>query len=264
MYSRQYSYLRKGMTVALPPSEKCPIVLVRWSRKAQKHPKLIHAICNEFEKHQLVLVPTPAQDICLLTATQGALEWQAERDRLVKKRRIRGPSSSSAVETIMDYFTVENRNDFRYSSTTSSSVGGLGVNGIFSIYERFHLVLGLLDLISVTDTNLLRILLSLEDPESLGVSSNLRYLLQSNGWIDVLTPLHVDKEKVMVQKDTWYPLSRMMPPLEEIDAYYGPQIAYYFAFVGFLGQWLGRLGIVGLSIFLFRIYRHDTLDEDEV
>jgi hypothetical protein len=245
--------------MALPPSEKSPIVLLRWSPKAQKQPELIQSICSEFEKHRLLKVPTPARDICLLTASQEALEWQAERDHVVKKRRITGPSS---VETIMDYFTVQERKDFRHLSPSSV---GLGADGLFSVHERCHLVLGLLELISISDTPLLRILLSGEDPQKLGAhSSNLRYLLQSNGWIDVLTPIHVDNEKLKIQMSTWYPLSNMMPPVEEIEAYYGPQIAYYFAFMGFLGQWLGRLGIVGFSVFLFRIYRQDTIDEDEV
>ena len=37
-----------------------------------------------------------------------------------------------------------------------------------------------------------------------------------------------------------------------------------FAFLGFLGIWLGRLGIVGLCVSIFRVYRKDTVDEDEV
>jgi hypothetical protein len=250
--------------MVLSPSEKCPTVLLRWSPKAQKHPELIQSICSEFKKHRLVMVPTPAsRDICLLTAAQESLEWQAERDLVVKKRRINGPSS---VETIMDYFKVQDRNDFRaLSSPPSTSSAGLGADGLFSVHERCHLVLGLIELISVSDAALLRILVSEEDPQKLDAySSNLRYLLQSNGWIDLLTPIHVDQEKVKIQFNTWYPLSNMMPPVEEIEAYYGSQIAYYFAFMGFLGQWLGRLGIVGLSVFLFRMYRQDTIDEDEV
>ena len=37
-----------------------------------------------------------------------------------------------------------------------------------------------------------------------------------------------------------------------------------FAFLGFLGTWLGRLGIIGLLVSIFRVYRKDTVDEDEV
>jgi hypothetical protein len=91
----------------------------------------------------------------------------------------------------------------------------------------------------------------------------LRYALQSHEWIDVLTPLHIDDQKIDVKRATWWPIWRIMPPIDQIQEYYGPTIAYYFAFMGFLGQWLGMLGILGLSCFLFRLYRDDTIDEDE-
>ena len=81
---------------------------------------------------------------------------------------------------------------------------------------------------------------------------SLRYLLQAHGWIDALTPLHLDGPKVQIQNETIFPLWRVMPPVEEIHQYYGPEIAYYFAFMGFLGQRLLALGLIGLAAFLFR------------
>lgn len=242
--------------MVLPPSEKCPVVLLRWTTKAQKQ-QIIARVRAELEKFQLVLVPSSASDILLLTATQSSLEEQAERDLLVKKRRIMGPSSSS-VETIMDHFTIPNRLEF-----CRKPKSGWDADGLFSVHERCQLVLGLLERISVQDTSLLGVLS--EDPRRLGGgSTNLRYLLQSHGWVDVITPLHVDEERMEIHNKTMYPIWKMMPPVEEIYDYYGPQIAYYFAFMGFLGTWLVKLGIFGLLSYLFRIYRNDTIDEDEV
>ncbi len=235
----------------LPPPEKSPILLLRWTQKAQQDPELIRKIQAELEKYHLLIVPSPAKDTLLLTATQESLEQQAEWDHLSKKRRIAGPSS---VDIIMDYFTLQNRGDF-------CNISNPNKNDLFSAHERCHLVVGLLERISIEDSNLLQ---SLSEDSRQYHSTNLRYLLQSQGWIDVLTPLHVNDEKFQIHKQTWYPLFRMMPPVEEIDAYYGPQIAYYFAFMGFLGTWLARLGVVGFCVHVFRLYRKDTIDEDEV
>lgn len=112
----------------------------------------------------------------------------------------------------------------------------------------------------VSDRDLLQTLS--EHGESYHGSQNLRYILQSHGWVDILTPLHVDSEKHQVYQKTWYPRMKMMPPVDVIEAYYGPPIAFYFAFMGFLGIWLARLGILGLLVHMYRLYRRDTIDED--
>lgn len=246
--------------MVLPPVEKSPVVLLRWTDKAkdQQH-ELIDTMRRQLESNQVVMLPTASRDTALLTATQSSLEEQAERDQLIKKRRIVGPHS---VEIIMDFFKTSLRHEFCRPKKSGTNTDVLDADGLFSVHERCHLVLGLLERISVQDPNLLATLS--DDTQTIGDSSNLRYLLQSHGWIDVLTPLHVDEEKEKVLHKTWYPLTNMMPPIEEMYAYYGPHIAYYFAFMGFLGTWLGRLGVVGLSTFLFRLYRQETIDEDEV
>jgi hypothetical protein len=171
--------------------------------------------------------------------------------------------------------------------------------GIFTVHERSHLVWEILDQISVFDKSDLYDLL-VEGPNNNNKNNNkhnnknknkhknnnnnhnnnnnnnnnnhhhkieedagLRFLLQSHQWIDVMAPLHIDEEKIKVRKHTWYPLWQMMPPVDEIQDYYGPSIAYYFAWMGCLGRWTGVLGIFGLSAYLFRTYRGDTQDEDE-
>jgi anoctamin-10 len=195
-------------------------------------------------------------------------------------------------EMIMDHFQVRNRLQFsrkkaRNNSKNENQTVVAAENnddnrdsfGIFTVHERSHLVWELLDQISVFDKPLLHDLL-VEGPTNnkhskthnnnnnnnnnkIEEDAGLRFLLQSYQWIDVMAPLHIDKEKVKVQKHTWYPLWQMMPPVDEIQDYYGPSIAYYFAWMGCLGQWTSVLGIFGLSAYLFRTYRGDTQDEDE-
>jgi anoctamin-10 len=231
----------------LPLAEKSPVVLLRWTEKAMKT-DIVPMVKKELEKGNIIIVPNPAPDTLLLTATQAVLEEQAERDHLVKERRI------SAEEVIMDHFTVETREQFRKTSSSLDS------SGLFSVHERCHLVLGILEKISIADPKLKDML---EETKYKASTSGLRYILQSHNWIDVLTPLHVDEQKAKVQKLTFYPIWRVMPPIDKIQEYYGPTIAYYFAFMGLLGRWLGTLGILGLSSYLFRLYRQDTIDEDE-
>ena len=239
------------------------ILLLRWTNKAHQHPELVARIGKELEKHQLKIISSSSsttstnkhkQLLLLLTATQESLERQAEWDHVVKRRRI--IIGTTSVHSIMDYFTVAHRMEFWKVSSSFQS------EGMFSTYERAFLTYGLLERISVTDQNLSQTLSEQGDPYH--GSKNLRYLLQSHGWIDILTPIHVANEKHQVYEKTWYPLMKMVPPVDEIEAYYGPSIAFYFAFMGFLGVWLARLGVLGFLVHIFRIYRHDTIDEDEV
>jgi anoctamin-10 len=262
--------------MVLSPSEKSPVILLRWTAKAQKHSELMGLVRKELAQNRILVVPTVSSGTSgtgttttiSMTASQESLEEQAEYDHLIKRRRI--PGESSVQEVVMDHFSRRHRtefcNNFGDNNNKNSRRGRLDAEGLFSVHERCHLVLGLIDRISVSNNpKLLHILL--EDPETTPQKesiTSLRYLLEKHEWIDVLISLHIDHFKTTIQKNTWYPVWQMMPPVDEIYDYYGPSIAYYFAFVGFLGTWLGRLGVLGLSSFLLRWYRNDTIDEDEV
>lgn len=205
--------------MTLPPAEKSPIVLLHWTRKANDNPDLVQKIKALFRDNKLLLLPIPGNDTTILAATQVDLEQQAQDDHLVKRRRIAGPSS---IETVMDYFTLDKRADFcRIDNNTSCEKDS---EGLFTVYERRHLLLGILESISVSDERLFEELA--EDPKKQGNSTNLRYLLESHGWVDTLAPLHVETEKARIQRTTCYPLSRILPPVQDIEAYYGPEIAY--------------------------------------
>jgi anoctamin-10 len=249
----------------LPPIEESPVLVLRWTSKALSHHansnnNLTRHVSQVFERHGLVSLPTKAADILLLTTTQENLEQQAEKSRLIKKRRI------SREEIIMDYFRVSHREQFRLAKDKND---GRDQFGMFSSHERSHLVQEIVDNISIEGDGDLQKLFSgstssndknshLKPP-----STSLRYLLERNDFIDVLTPLHNDGLKDIVLKQVCYPLWQRQPPAGRINEYYGPEVGMYFAFVGFLGEWLLPLGVVGLTTFLFRVYRSDTLDEDE-
>ena len=235
--------------------------------------------------------PVAADDaLLLLAASREVLELQAETDRLIKPRIVDGLEGST--EVVMDHFSRKHRGQFETKkrkatkTTTNESASGDDGDGkndedndeeLFSAYERCHLVLNLLDDIAVSDeSDLLKLLLGggetktgtgdrlLRRRTDDTTSRNLCYLLQHHGWIDVLTPLHDDALKLNIWKAVCFPLRKTAPPVDAIARYYGPGVAYYFAFVGFLLRWLAGLGVLGLSTFLLRVYRGDTIDEDEV
>jgi anoctamin-10 len=232
----------------LPPAEKTPILVLRWTEKALTS-DLIPIVKKRLEQGDIIVLPEADEDILLLTASQESLEIQAQKSQLVKQRKI------STDNVIMDHFIVANRSQFK------TLTGERDAHGLFTVHERSHLVQEILDRILTTDDKMLHDMLL--EKSHRAKASGLRYLLQSHEWIDILTPLHLDEQKVKIQKDTWFPLWRMTPPIHDIQNYYGPSIAYYFAFMGFLGRWLRYLGILGLSVFLLRIYRNDTIDTDE-
>ena len=284
----------------LSPVEKSPVVLLQWTAKARNHSSLMELVRRELTQHRILLLEPPTASTSTtepsattttttttttlsMTASQESLEGQAEYDNLVKRRRIRIPGESSA-EVVMDHFKRKYRAEFCNTyNRISNRNSRLDAEGLFSVHERCHLVLGLIDRISLSNNpKLLRMLLEEEDLETTSTPAttitaakkpqkpidnsmtSLRYLLQKHGWTDAWMAHHVEGPKASVQKNTCYPFWQMVPPYDEIGDYYGPSIAYYFAFVGFLGTWLGRLGVLGLSSFLLRWYRNDTIDEDEV
>ena len=197
-------------------SEKRPVVVLRWTTKAQKNPKIIDSVKSLLRDHKLVLFPSVGNHATVLSASQKDLERQAHNDRLVKRRRISGPLS---LETIMDFFIGELRAEF----CVVDSSNGKDTQELFTVHERQLLVLGILEQISVSDQTLLDMLS--EDPKKRDSSTNLKYLLQSHGWVDTLTPLHVNDTKIKILRDVWYPWFRMVPPVDALEEYYGPEIA---------------------------------------
>ncbi|KAL3935105.1 MAG: hypothetical protein SGBAC_009308 [Bacillariaceae sp.] len=236
------------MATLQPPIAKTGTVVLEWTEKALKG-DVIPMIKKELEQGGIILIPNTTREVELLTVTQENLEKQAQIERLVKKRKI------TDSETIMDHFLVANRSQFL------GTVPRQDPSQLFTQSERSLLVRGILEDISLKDNLKLKELLVQEKNKA--NTNILRYILVSQGWIQKLTPMHFDEEKVKIQQATMWPLWQIMPPVIQIEEYYGPTVAYYFAFVGTLSQWSGALGILGLSTFLLRVYRQDTIDEDE-
>ncbi|KAL3923734.1 MAG: hypothetical protein SGILL_001484 [Bacillariaceae sp.] len=257
----------------LPPVEKCPILALRWSEKVIKNSKLkeklIPLVKSELEDHGdklLIMLPSPNQDVLLLTSTQTALEEQAEKILLVKDRRVPSKFASSATETIKDQFTVAERDEFFPPLSVSKSPSEL-----FTVHERCVLVESIFYDIQVSDDKLEELLSDGNNKRRKGqqrqatTTFNLWYLLQSNEWVSTVTPVHhLHEKKEAIFRDTMkLGFFRMTPPLDMIEQYYGPTIAVYFAFLSFLGRWLTALAIPGIIVFACRLIRNDTIDTDE-
>jgi len=93
-------------------------------------------------------------------------------------------------------------------------------------------------------------------------SACLRHVLETYGLVDNVSVSHLPKLRQDILDETWK-WWRLEPPVDAIQEYYGWEIAFYFAWMGFLTRWLLFPGVLGAFFFAFRWYRHDTLDEDE-
>jgi len=245
--------------------DNAAIVLLRWTPKAQQNPDVRGMVEAELINHGLdVTIPKSlkqkrlnSNDTLLLSASQEILEMQAERDGLIKPRYIDGLDGQS--EVVLDHFRRKHRGQFVAAAKSTN-------DNLFSASEKSRLVLGLLDDLSLSSNRSQKLLRTLTNNQTTVTSDNLGYLLQHEGWINVLTPLHNDETKSAIHKIVCYPLSRNMPPrvLDDLARYYGISVAFYFAFQGFLARWLLGLGFMGLSTFLWRVYRQDSIDEDQV
>jgi hypothetical protein len=94
-------------------------------------------------------------------------------------------------------------------------------------------------------------------------SACLRHVLQTYNIVDRVSITHLPKIRRDILHKTWRPWYRLNPPVDDIQNYYGWEISFYFAWMGFLTRWLLFPGIVGLFFFALRWYRQDTIDEDE-
>ena len=270
--------MKPSNATTLPDVEKTPLLLLRFSPKASQ--RLIELVKERLQQGGLLILSssqrTARRTILSLTATQKRLEEQAEIIRLRKFR----PDVK-----IIDYFTVERKQQFY-----DKAKGCRDAEGLFTASEWNLLIRRILDSIEVLLPNekespLSRILddyhadyhSKLEAEESLtstesrrmrleehgSHSACLRHVLQTYRLVDAVTPVHLPSLSRELTRETFWPSWRLGPPVAEIQDYYGWEVAFYFAFMNFLTQWLIFPGILGLIVFLLRWYRQDTIDEDE-
>jgi anoctamin-10 len=94
-------------------------------------------------------------------------------------------------------------------------------------------------------------------------SACLIHVLQTYRIVDMIEFVHLPNIRQKVLDRTLWPWYQLMPPVDDIFNYYGWEVAFYFAWMGFLTKWLLFPGVLGLLFWLFRWYRNDTIEEDE-
>lgn len=282
------------MAPVLPDIEKTPILLARFTDKASSD--LIRLVKERLSEEGLITGSlTTSQNhekLMTITTTQAQLEREAERIHLVKaKQPFENKNSGDAGSRVMEYFTVSQRNLFRQPSTDAIPRDR---HGLFTTSEWVLLVRRMADRVEVLPEHqsispLSRLLdefhveysIQLEADESIREVENssrrnlllreqgahsvcLRYVLQTYGLVDHLSPIHLPVIRDEVLKDSlWGPWYRISPNVQAIKAYYGWEIAFYFGWMKVLTNALVYPAIMGIAVYLFRMYRRDTLDEDE-
>ena len=94
-------------------------------------------------------------------------------------------------------------------------------------------------------------------------SACLRHVLETYHIVDMVSYVHVPNIRQKILHRTIWPWYQLAPPVNDIFNYYGWEVAFYFAWMGFLTKWLLFPGILGLLFWLLRWYRNDTIEEDE-
>lgn len=280
--------------MVLPPIEKTPVLVIRFS--ANTSSRLIELVEKRFSEGGLVTLSRRIQDakvLLCLTTTQQHLEETAEQVHLMK---------ITADTKTVEYFTVKDRLRFCEKSAGEHGLSAhdqftynRDEHGIFTSNEWALLIRRILDNVTVlsldqTFSELSQILdqdyhadyhvrsyaehgggsireLTESFRKTLREhgeqSACLRHVLETYSILDRVSIAHLPKIRSDILHRTLRPWYRLDPPVDVIQNYYGWEISFYFAWMGFLTQWLLFPGIVGLFFSLLRWYRQDTIDEDE-
>ena len=83
-------------------------------------------------------------------------------------------------------------------------------------------------------------------------------VLRQNEYVDVIAPLHIAHIKKRILNEA-YSITTA-PPLRAIRCYYGERIAFYFAWMHYMTIWFLFPGMLGLIVYIARVYRGDTVD----
>ena len=283
--------------MTLPPIAETPSLVVRFTSKATER---LRTLCQERLKECGLVVlsqhhvkePNNAT-LVFLTATQHALEVQAERLRLLMRTN---------DTQVMEYFTLQEKYRFCHPPSKKQEQQQqlhMDSQGLFTARDRAFLILRIFRSVTVLDDSSvldhtthdknplcrllqdefhadfcvhLDVLHSQED--GLGVhtmeehadkSDTLWHVLTSCGLVDVMTCIHQPALRdLIVAKTTLAPLFHIYPDVDLIQDYLGHEVGFYFAWIGFLTKWYFFPGILGLLVYGLRIYRGDTIDEDEL
>jgi len=277
--------------MALPPIEKTPVMLLRFTPKAS--PNLIATVIESLTGGGIIIVESEGlydengkiiiagngsarkSDVVLgLTTTQKLLEHEAENIvKLVKPCR----TSQRHMPLVMEPFSSLAREDF--INIEHEHDGDYDEDGLFTSGDRALLVESMMAAIPAPTSSrevagqddekhsslvkeAYRKLRSLESEDGYeGHTSTLIEILRQKEYIDAVAPIHVSHIKKRISKEIYSILKA--PPLEVIRDYYGEGVAFYFAWMYHMICWYVLPGLFGLVAYIVRRYRGDTVDNCE-
>ena len=162
--------------MVLPPIEKTPVLLMRFTPKASKI--MIEAVIAALTRGGIIIVESEGSSsqtsnssgtssknafILGLTTTQKLLEHEAEIIRLVKPRR----TVHKHIPTVMDRFTTNARDNFT-SLGNNDTYGDYDSFGLFTSAERALLVESMINAIPC------------EDPKLFGIGGEKKHHVRSS------------------------------------------------------------------------------------
>ncbi|KAL7522355.1 hypothetical protein ACHAWX_007182 [Stephanocyclus meneghinianus] len=270
--------------MVLPSVESNPILLVRFTKNAK--PDLIHHTIGRLAHAGIVIVTSEGFDneaalgeavVLGLTTTQTVLENEAELIKMVKPSR----TQNDQIPVIMEHFTVDTRHDFvniKHSDVcfNENLVRNLpkidesdyDSEGLFTSSDRALLLLSILNALPVLDkdeesSELSKVLDSYcETNSEQNRPKSVVQVLKSNGFVDVVCPVHSSHLKEKILKETTSIKTGM--PIQAIQSYYGDGVAFYFAWMDFMTKWLIIPGLFGLVAYIIRKARGDTVDNCDI
>jgi hypothetical protein len=216
------------------------------------------------------------QTILILTFTQKILEQQAERSHVMKKTndtKVMAAFTCSERGRFCDLdepyrdkyglFTASERSMIALHMTNDITVlpEGKTKTELSQLLEsRYHAVTHFHNLVADKATISQKVRLRKHGEKS----ESLKHVLQTCKVVDSVMLIHLPRAvKNEIFRQTMWPVFQLNPPVHLIQSYYGCEVAFYFAWMGFLMRWYMVPGILGFVVFLLQKARGDTVDEDE-
>jgi len=293
--------MMSSATSSLPPIEKTPILVLRFTPKATR--ALIDLVVQQLQQGGLVVLEKEEVDChdkqegakrskvtaLTITTTQEVLEEQAELAHFMKLDN---------KTQVMEYFTVAKRQRFFDSQNDATTKTAVVRDkfGLFHATDWLNLTWRLFNSITVLKAGaagekqnalshllkeeynanyLLKDNISISDltksqrwAEHGERSDCLKHVLETYELVDLISPVHLpalrrDITHQVINLSSFYHFSPSSEAIQQIQEYYGWEIGFYFAWMGFLTKWLAFPGILGLAVYGMRMYRGDSIDEDE-
>ena len=268
----------------LPPIDESPALVVRFTSKATE--RLIMLCQSRWKESGLVILHrhhrrrvqpdnnnADTSTILVMTTTQKALEDQAERLHLMKRTN---------DTNVMEYFSKLQKHRFRQMDKGADR--HLDQDGVFTSRDRFFLTDRIFKSVTVLKegekVGELSLLLENEFKANYRLhlevetsDRNLRKRLEEHGeksdtlWhvlvsfqlVDLVSGVHQPALRdLVVAKTTLAPFWNLSPNVTLIQDYFGYEVGFYFAWIGFLSRWYFFPGMLGLFVYGFRLHRGDT------